>query len=279
MFVQALRFPALRPRHAVLQVALAVLLATLAAPALAQESSSEPAAETAMPAGVPGVRDPFEATNRKIWAFNMGLDRAVFRPVAWTYDRVLPDPLQNGITNFINNLQEPWTFINAILQANGDAAFKSLGRFMINSTVGLVGFRDQAGAWGVERQEEDFGQTLGVWGMHGEPFIMIPGFGPSSPRDFTGLVVGFLGDPVDMVIEREFGQAADFGLLGLEIIDARARALGTLDVLLETSADPYAAVRAGYTQRRAFEVSNGVVSPVIPLDDEYFDEPTEPAAQ
>lgn len=223
------------------------------------------------------ISDPFEHYNRFIFKVNTGFDNVLLKPVAKAYRWVLPGFIRRGITNGFNNLQEPFTFVNALLQGKGDVAMKSLGRFMINSTVGVAGLNDQASQWGVKRQEEDFGQTLGVWGVGDGPFLMLPFLGPSNPRDLVGFVAETFGSPSNVVLSRAVANSIDYGLTGLQIVDLRTRALDSVDKLLETSSDPYVALRSAYIQQRRFLVKDGESTITIPADDEFLED-TAPAA-
>ena len=136
-------------------------------------------------------RDPWERYNRKIHAFNMGLDKAIFRPVAKGYDVIMPDAPQRGVRNFFRNLAYPVTFINLILQGKVDDSLTATGRFLMNSTIGLLGFFDVASKAGIPNFNEDMGQTLAVWGWKESRFLVMPIFGPYTARDFLGR--GFYG--------------------------------------------------------------------------------------
>ena len=141
--------------------------------------------------------DPYEDFNRQMFAFNEGLDRAVIEPVAYGYRALTNEPIREGVGNFSNNLGEPLTFVNHVLQGKLPDAGATLGRFVVNTTVGIAGVFDPASAMGMQRTNEDFGQTLGVWGVDSGPFIVLPFLGPSNPRDVVGRWVpdGF-GEPI-----------------------------------------------------------------------------------
>ena len=129
------------------------------------------------------IDDPFEDLNRDIFIFNEKLDEKLLKPAALTYRKVTPQFARTGVTNFFNNLEEIDTTINQVLQGEIKYAFNDASRFVINSTIGLLGLIDVASKMGLERHEEDFGQTLGVWGFNSGPYIMMPFLGPSNPRD------------------------------------------------------------------------------------------------
>lgn len=246
---------------------------------LAQADTGADAHASAATGNSEEIKDPFEHYNRFIFKLNNGVDKVLLKPIAKAYRWALPGFVRRGITNGFNNLQEPFTFVNALLQGKGGVAMKSLGRFLINSTVGVAGLNDQASQWGVKRQEEDFGQTLGVWGIGDGPFLMLPFFGPSNPRDLVGFIAERFGSPANFVQSRYLANAIDYSLSGVQIVDLRARALDSVDKLLETSSDPYIALRSAYIQQRRFQVHDGESSITIPTDDEFLDDTAPPAPQ
>ncbi len=142
------------------------------------------------------INDPAEPTNRFIFDFNQGLDKIIIKPLTSFYRGIFPDPLREGVHNFLNNLKTPVVLTNDILQGEPERAGDTVMRFLINSTVGIGGLRDQASDWGYDAHEEDFGQTLAVWGVGEGPYIMLPLFGPSNPRDAIGKVVDYFLDPI-----------------------------------------------------------------------------------
>lgn len=221
--------------------------------------------------------DPFEQTNRSIHEFNMDVDRAILKPVAKGYRAITPKPVRRGISNFLSNLREPFTFVNALLQFKPDVAANALGRFLINTTVGVGGLWDPATKLDVYEQREDFGQTLATWGVPSGPYLVIPFLGPSNPRDFFGDIVLFITDPVDIVVTKEFGTEASFGLLGARLIDMRANAIDTLDPLLNSADDQYVFIRSAYEQNRAFAISDGKIAPPTEEDDIFGDDEAQPA--
>jgi phospholipid-binding lipoprotein MlaA len=208
--------------------------------------------------------DPYEETNRDIFEFNMGLDRAVMRPVARGYRTVIPGPARQGISNALDNLSEPRTLINNVLQGDGEAAWNTFMRFMINSTVGLGGLFDITTEGNFERRKEDFGQTLAVWGVDSGPYLMLPLFGPSTGRDTAGFVVDTVTDPFGFV----FGFVPAIARTGTRMIDNRSELIEETEVLEDTAIDLYASVRTLYSQNREHEIRNGAPPP---LDDLYRD--------
>jgi len=200
-------------------------------------------------------QDPWESWNRGVYKFNDAIDRAVLKPVTKGYVKVLPQPIRTGITNFFANLNTPTVMINDALQGKPRAAASDLGRFVLNTTVGLGGLLDPASTAGLARNNEDFGQTLGVWGVHPGPFIELPIFGPSDLRDAPARVVDTYTNPQAYVKNT----AIRYGMYVPYVLDVRASLL-PLDETLKTAFDPYAFLRDAYLQRRAYLVSDGKVT-------------------
>lgn len=198
-------------------------------------------------------RDPNEAFNRGMWSFNQAADKAVVKPVTTVYRTVAPVPARRGITAVLRNLSEPFSAVNALLQGKPDRAFNSMGRFLINTTIGVGGLADHATDLGLPPTREDFGQTLHHWGARNSPYLVLPLLGPSTIRDGVGTLVQFVADPAQIITRDVLGMTATerAALTGVRIIDARSQAVDSgYDSVLETSADPYAAARSTYFQRR-----------------------------
>ena len=201
-------------------------------------------------AGGEQFNDPYENTNRQIFAFNQSVDKNVLVPVAKTYRSAFPDPIRDAIRDFLNNLRGPIILANDLLQANGDLAKDTFARFMINTTIGVGGIVDLAGRWGIPYHEQDFGLTLAVWGVQEGPYLVVPVLGPSNPRDLGGTVAEGLADPGNIV-------AGDYAIWipivrgAVSGIDQRSRYIETLADLERTSLDYYATIRSIYRQRRA----------------------------
>ena len=160
-------------------------------------------------------RDPFEPVNREIWDFNWDvLDAYILRPITVTYVTVMPQPARTGLVNITDNLQEPANFLNNIFQGKVDDGLDSLARFLINTTVGLVGTFDVASKIGIERKREQFGETLAVWGLDTGPFLMLPFLGPSDPRSFTGDYVDGFAFPMSLLEGSVNLARIGFSLLG-----------------------------------------------------------------
>jgi len=197
-------------------------------------------------------RDPWEAYNRKIHAFNMGFDRAIFRPVARGYDYIMPDAPQRGVRNFFRNLAFPVTFLNLILQGKFEDSLTATSRFLVNTTVGLLGFFDVATKTDVPYLEEDMGQTLAVWGWKDSRYLVMPFFGPYTARDFLGR--GFYGyfHPISYVA-REYN---NYVPLVVDLVSLRADLLPFQEDL-DAAADPYTMIRDVWLQNREFRIFDG----------------------
>jgi phospholipid-binding lipoprotein MlaA len=222
-------------------------------------------------------QDPWESLNRGIYKFNDKVDRAIAKPVAKTYVRIVPHPIRTGVSNFFANLDTPTVMINDALQGKFRAAANDFGRFVLNSTIGLAGILDPATSAGLDKNNEDFGQTLGHWGVHPGPFLELPIFGPSDVRDASARVVDTYTDPRQYINDNYIR----YGLYLPSLVNTRA-ALLPLDETLKTVYDPYAFIRDAYLQRRAYLVSDGkstgeqLIDPEAGLD---ADKPDAPPAQ
>jgi phospholipid-binding lipoprotein MlaA len=202
------------------------------------------------------TNDPFEPANRAMFEIHEVADRFVLQPVAEAYRDLLPQPVRNGIRNALGNLRAPVILANDLLQGNVSRARITLGRFMVNSTLGLGGILDVSREWGVPGHSEDFGQTLAVWGF-GEGFYMfVPLLGPSSLRDLLGQAGDAAINPLTWLGQGAAVDAAGWVRLGLTVVDTREALLEPIDQVRATSLDPYATLRSAYRQRRAFEIEN-----------------------
>jgi len=206
------------------------------------------------------ISDPFEDLNRDIFIFNEKLDEKLLKPAAIAYRKVTPQFARSGVTNFFNNLEEIDTTINQVLQGEIKYAFNDAGRFVINTTIGLFGLIDVASKMGLERHEEDFGQTLGVWGFNSGPYIMIPFLGPSNPRDL-------LSRPISSFLSGTFAMEDDdvkVTLVGIDALETRERLLDAETLII---GDKYIFVKDAYVQSREYEINNGSTE-----DDEFLDD-------
>ncbi len=197
--------------------------------------------------------DPFEGMNRATYAFNDVVDENLFKPVAKGYQKVTPDFFRAGVTNLFTNIGDVATALNNLLQGKGGDAASDAGRFFVNSTLGVLGLFDVATPMGLEKHNEDFGQTLGKWGLDSGPFLMLPLMGPSTLRDGSGrLVDSFAGYSryVDHIPTRN-------SAFGVEVIDLRANLLGASSTLDTAALDKYQFIRDAYLQRRLRNVYDG----------------------
>ncbi len=206
-----------------------------------------------------GVHDPYEGLNRSIFAFNEAADRAVIAPAARAYEVLTPEFARQGVSNALGNLNEPVVFANDLLQGESGRAGDTFYRFFVNSTIGILGLWDAAGHFGVEGHDEDFGQTLAVWGVDPGPFIVLPLFGPSNLRDVVGTGVDIGLDPLTYVEignddDTDLAYRAGTGVLGA--LNARIALDDALTAMREQP-EPYIAMRRIYTQTREAEIRNG----------------------
>lgn len=218
-------------------------------------------------AGPDDANDPLEGYNRAMFGFNGMVDGVLLKPAAELYVRGLPTPLRRGVSNLLDNLGAPLDAANNLLQGKAARAGMSLGRFAVNSTLGLGGVFDVAEGFGWERAPEDFGQTLASWGMGEGPYLVLPLLGPSNPRDALGFAVDWAADPPGRVLGDMFG----LGRTVVSGVARRADYLDTLDVLEETSVDFYAAMRGFYRQYRANAIRDGAPAPIA-IPDTDMDE-------
>jgi phospholipid-binding lipoprotein MlaA len=208
-------------------------------------------------------RDPLEPFNRGVYQFNETLDKAILKPTAQAYRFVIPQFIRASVSNFFSNLNDVVIALNNLLQGKFTAAYSDLGRVAINSTLGLLGLFDVASEAGIEKHDEDFGQTLGYWGVGDGPFVMLPFFGPSTGRDVVGRAADHYVDPVTYVDPSR----ARNQLWGTRIVNRRAELLDASTVLQTAALDPYEFIRDAYLQRRRNLIHDG--SP--PPDREFMD--------
>jgi phospholipid-binding lipoprotein MlaA len=224
--------------------------------------------------------DPWEKTNRRIFALNNGIDRYALRPAANVYRAVVPKPARNGIHNALSNYNEPLNFTNAVLQGKISGAFRVLDRFLVNSTVGLGGLIDVATDAGRPEEPHDYGQTFAVWGVESGPFLMLPLFGPSTVRDGVGTVLDLAANPADLS-RNWIANPSIFWRLGqasTQVVDLRARVSDQgADKMMADSLDAYTLVKSAWLQRRLNQIWDG--NPPV-KDEEFLDQPLdEPAPE
>ncbi|CAN5551154.1 VacJ family lipoprotein [soil metagenome] len=218
--------------------------------------------------------DPLEPFNRSVYNFNEGLDRAVLKPVATAYQNVTPQLVRTGVGNFFENISDAWSFVNNVLQARPAAAVDTFFRFTVNTFWGLGGIFDVASEMKIPKHKEDFGQTLGTWGLASGPYLVLPVLGSSSVRDSFGLVVDWQGNlvgQVDNVPTRN-------SLTGLRLVDARASLLNASNVLEQAALDKYSFTRDFYLQRRRSLLGNGEPEKRTEPEERYDLPEAEPAS-
>ena len=202
----------------------------------------------------PGARlDPWENWNRKVFAFNEGLDKAVLKPIATGYSKVVPQFVRRGVDNFFANAADGWSAINNVLQGKPEPAFDDVVRFTTNTVFGFFGILDIASEFGLEHHYEDFGQTLGRWGFGPGAFVMLPLLGPSSVRDTIALPLDRTASPALYINDGRW----QLGIVGLQIINTRANLLGASQVIDDIALDKYTFIRDAYLQRRRSLVFDG----------------------
>jgi phospholipid-binding lipoprotein MlaA len=210
--------------------------------------------------------DPWEPFNRKVFTFNDYLDRYFLKPVAKGYETVTPQFLEDGVHHMFSNLGEISNFLNSLLQAKFKNTAESGGRFAVNSTIGLLGFFDVASKIGMQEHAEDFGQTLGYWGVHSGPYLVVPLLGSRTVRDGFGSVADTYSDPLPPAIDHVPTRNE---VLGVRVIDSRAQLLKAEELI---SGDRYIFIRDAYLQRRQFLISDGAVTDSFGGDDFMDDE-------
>lgn len=240
--------------------------------------------------GTPDPRDPWEGFNRGVYKFNDTVDRALFKPVAQAYTYVTPQPVRSCIHNMFSNVGDLWAATNSFLQGRGHDFVNTLGRFLFNTTMGIGGCIDVASANGARKIPNDFGTTLGVWGLGTGPYLVLPLWGPSTVRDSAGLVGDWYGREVSYTSPSAMDNTAlRNSLWGLTLIDTRANLLETTNTVDRIALDPYSFVRDAYLQRRAAMVRGTATGeddlPDYSIDDDVGDTdanasptPNEPAA-
>jgi phospholipid-binding lipoprotein MlaA len=197
----------------------------------------------------PDTRDRFERVNRGIYAFNVKIDHAVLRPTARAYVKITPRPVRTGVSNFLSNLTYTTTIVNDFLQGQWRHGASDTARLVVNSLFGVAGIFDVATPSGLDRNYADFGQTMGKWGVHSGPYVMLPFLGPSTVRD----AIGLLPDEYTTIRAYIINPYVRWGLFSLDVVDRRVGLLDE-DKILDRSYDPYAFLRNVYLQRRDYQV-------------------------
>jgi phospholipid-binding lipoprotein MlaA len=219
--------------------------------------------------------DPWQGMNRGIYKFNDTADRIALKPVAKGYRKITPRWVRTGVGNFFANLSYPATIMNQFLQGKPRMGFRDAGRFLMNTTIGVGGLLDVATPVGLTANDEDFGQTLAVWGVGSGPYVTLPLFGPSSVRDAPSRFFDYvLGPLVYIDVPWEW----EWGMRGLDIVHSRSELL-PLDATLQNAFDPYAFMRDAWAQQREFQIYDGNPPPETLEEDFSDDETEEPAAE
>lgn len=226
------------------------------------------------------VFDPYEETNRGIHAFNLGVDRLLFRPAATGYTNFVPDPIEDSFNSFSRNLSEPGDLVNSLAQGRFDVAGISLARFLINSTVGFAGLANPASdAFGIPETDTDFGETLHVWGFGEGAYVELPFYGPSTTRDAVGVIADLFTNPISFAFVKPLENPGLYAEI-VERMSDRGRYSDTVDSILYDSADSYAQARLIYLQNRRFELEGSNASAYVdPYDDLYADIYDDPYAE
>jgi len=199
------------------------------------------------------ARDPWEPMNRSIYQFNDAIDNVALKPAAQLYVKVLPSMVRTGVGNFLGNLGDVWSMANSALQLKGQATAETFMRINVNTFFGLAGLLDVATEMGLEKRREDFGQTLGYWGVQPGPYVVLPLFGPSTLRDALAFPVDMQGNVTNSLSD----QATRNALFVTRLVDTRAGLLKTVDAIKASSLDPYSFVRDGFLQKRLNDIHDG----------------------
>ncbi len=217
---------------------------------------------TTVPAGQRAASDPWEPMNRTLFQVNRSIDKVTTKPLARGYQKIIPSPIRNSVSNFFRNLTTPSSALNNFLQGKPKHGFSEFGRFVFNSSVGIGGLFDIASASGMEEYREDFGQTAAVWGVPNGPYVMLPLLGPQTLRDALLMPLDALAQP----LYHYKNTSVRDKLIVLQIIDLR-QSLLSAEKFLEDSKDPYVTLRESYLQNRQFEVYDG-----DPPDDDFYED-------
>lgn len=199
------------------------------------------------------ARDPWEPMNRSVYQFNDAIDTVALKPAAQLYVKVLPSMVRTGVSNFMGNLGDVWSMVNSALQLKGQATVETFMRINVNTFIGLGGILDVASEMGIEKRREDFGQTLGYWGVQPGPYVVLPLFGPSTLRDAVAFPVDMKGNVTNSLADEPTRNA----LLVTRLVDTRAGLLKAVDAIKASSLDPYSFVRDAYLQKRLNDIHDG----------------------
>jgi phospholipid-binding lipoprotein MlaA len=197
-------------------------------------------------------RDPYENLNRKVFVVNQVFDQVLLKPVARGYSNYAPNFIQDTVGNFFGNLADVWTAVNNFLQGKPREGIQDTGRVAVNTVFGVAGLADVATKLGFPKHQDDFGQTLGVWGVKPGPFVMLPLFGPSTMRDAVAKPLDLYADPLNLSTRAD----VEYSLRAMRLVDDRARLLPTTDMIEKVALDPYQFVRDAHFQQREARVSD-----------------------
>ena len=202
-------------------------------------------------------RDPYENLNRKVFVVNQVFDQVLLKPVARGYSNYAPNFIQDTVGNFFGNLADVWTAVNNFLQGKPREGIQDTGRVAVNTVFGVAGLADVATKLGFPKHQEDFGQTLGVWGVKPGPYVMLPLFGPSTMRDAVAKPLDLYADPLNLSTRAD----VEYSLRAMRLVDDRARLLPTTDMIEKVALDPYQFVRDAHFQRREAKVNDANADP------------------
>ena len=234
----------MKPLKAIYQRGAVVLCLLLSACATPMAERSDP-------------RDPYENLNRKVFVVNQVFDQVLLKPVARGYSNYAPNFIQDTVGNFFGNLADVWTAVNNFLQGKPREGVQDTGRVAVNTVFGVAGLADVATKLGFPKHQEDFGQTLGVWGVKPGPFVMLPLFGPSTMRDAVAKPLDLYADPLNLSTRAD----VEYSLRAMRLVDDRARLLPTTDMIEKVALDPYQFVRDAHFQRREAKVNDANTDP------------------
>ena len=243
-----------RPRPRLFRALHVLMLTGLLTAGLCGCATPPPASDPDAVADFKQTNDPLEPTNRVFYAVNNGIDTVILRPAAEAYRFVVPNRVRNGIHNVLSNLSTPVQLSNDVLEGKPRRAGDTTMRFLINTTVGVLGIFDVAEGWGYPNHDADFGMTLASWGVPEGPFLFLPVLGPTDPRDAGGFGVDIAMDPFTWVGQGTAVTVLNWSKFGLNALDQRERVLDPIDQIKKTALDPYATFRSLYRQHREGQI-------------------------
>lgn len=216
------------------------------------------------------ANDPLEPFNRAMWSLNTTFDTYLLRPVTWVYRQVVPKPVRGVLSRVMENANYPVVIVNSLLQGEFGRAWTATERLLVNTTVGLGGMADPATAWGIEKIDEDFGQTLAVWGIGDGPYLVLPFIGPTNPRDTVGFVGDALSEPVGLALDIADHSTARYAWTGTGILVDRDDHWSAIKEVYRAE-DPYAFARSAFRQHRRYQISNGAAEE-SKEEEEFFEQ-------